>query len=62
MFENDSLKEIVVQLRAINYLLQDALRVLRDLDERMPYCSCKDEHAVGDTWTCLFHGTVTKVG
>ena len=60
MFENKALDDISAQLKVMNYLLQEVVRLLRDMNERMPYCSCKDEHAVGTTWTCLFHGTVTR--
>lgn len=54
------LPDIVAQLKVTNFLLQEIIRLIRDLNETMPRCSCNDEHAVGDTWTCVFHGTVTK--
>lgn len=60
MFENKALDDISSRMREMNYLLMEIARLLRDMNDKMPYCSCNDEHAVGVTWTCVFHGTVTR--
>ncbi len=61
MFENKALDDISARMREMNYLLMDIARLLRDMSDRMPYCNCSDEHAVGETWTCVFHGAKTRV-
>lgn len=61
MFESKELTEITQQLKVMSYILQDVLRILREINDDMPRCICKDERAVGETWTCVFHGTKTRV-
>lgn len=55
------ISDVVGQLREMNLLLREVVRLLRNVDERLPACTCNDEHSVGETWTCMFHGTKTRV-
>ena len=59
MFDKE-LFNITSELKVTNRLLEEVIRLLHNLEDTMPRCVCQDEHAVGDTWQCVFHGTVTR--
>ena len=56
----DELGDVLSELKTTNLLLREVIRLLHNLEDTMPRCVCQDEHAVGDTWQCVFHGTVTR--
>ena len=56
------LNNIEAQLRAMNYLMQEVIRILQRLEDTvtmLPRCSCSD-HQEGESWQCAVHGFIVR--
>jgi hypothetical protein len=64
MMTGRQLSDILNQMELMNRTLLDVLALLRDIRrgvDQLPQCNCAG-HVAGDTWVCLLHGDMIRIG